>query len=263
MNSYRNEDLYKFILNLLEEARVPFKDAFPAVLSEQAYEEWKIAFVSASKSKDRNYEMFEALGDAVLKYSFWEYLYKKFPNERSPGLFSQANNYFTSKRVLSELSKEVGFVKFIQADKSEEGTMSLAEDVFEAFIGATSTIFDQFYREYTGGIVAQFLVKYIFDRYVFKTSKPLASYPIKDYVSRINEDINQKKLGITVRFFHEEIRGKDRTFTTIVVMKKNKQIQYPDIRFQSRDKAFGKELAAEYFYKTYWENDVERRKLLE
>lgn len=117
---------------------------------------------------DKNYEMLEHLGDAIVNCITTWYLKNRFPDivkwgNRGVQYLSKQKSLITSKPYLSEFAKLLGFIRFIRfrplqytfAKAAVEGgpgtvvtqtvTMdrSMEEDVFEAFFAALVEVIDE------------------------------------------------------------------------------------------------------------------------
>lgn len=95
------------------------------------------------------YEVYEQIGDSVIKVFMTAYFYRRFPklwkNNNGVKIVARLIIKYGSKEILSSLSKLYGFDKHIimkEEIASQQRMTSILEDVFEAFIGATSVIVD-------------------------------------------------------------------------------------------------------------------------
>ena len=87
-----------------------------------------------------SYERLEFLGDAVLKLTASDILYKKYP-DYTEGQLSKLRSFLVSDNILSELSLELGLNKFLLLSDSEEKSggrvrISNVACAFEAMLGA-------------------------------------------------------------------------------------------------------------------------------
>lgn len=137
-------------------------------------------------------ERMEFLGDAVLELIITEYLYKKYPNE-SEGTLTSWRAALVNTKILSELSKELGFDNFILLSKGEAGEVgrskqSILADTFEAFIGAI-------YLDEGYNLCKKFIEKYL----IIKLSRIVKLGLHKDSKSRFQEE-SQSREGITPEY---------------------------------------------------------------
>ncbi len=131
-------------------------------------------------------ERLEFLGDAVLELIVTEYLYKKYPNQNE-GELTSWRAALVNGRVLSELSKELGFDDFILLSKGEateagERKQSILANTFEAFIGA-------FYLDEGYNLCQEFIRKYL----IVKLSGIIEAGLHKDFKSKLQEKIQEKE----------------------------------------------------------------------
>ena len=95
--------------------------------------------------QDMSYERLEFLGDAVLNMVVANYLYFRFPDQNE-GFLSKIRTRIVNGKMLGYLSNEIGFSKFAIISKQVEdangrNNYKIMEDIFEAFIGALFTDF--------------------------------------------------------------------------------------------------------------------------
>jgi ribonuclease-3 len=95
--------------------------------------------------QDMSYERLEFLGDAILNMVVANYLYFRFPDQNE-GFLSKIRTRIVNGKMLGFLSNEIGFNKFAIISKQVEesngrSNYKIMEDIFEAFIGALYTDF--------------------------------------------------------------------------------------------------------------------------
>ena len=95
--------------------------------------------------QDMSYERLEFLGDAILNMVVANYLYFRFPDQNE-GFLSKIRTRIVNGKMLGFLSNEIGFAKFAIISKQVEdangrSNYKIMEDIFEAFIGALYTDF--------------------------------------------------------------------------------------------------------------------------
>lgn len=126
------------------------------------------AFTSESYDAKYNYEIYELLGDAsVNKFLVW-YFYRRFPQLHCSGsvkVLSRLKINYASKVILSQIADKLGFWPYIRAtnDEREKAKKSLLEDVFEAFIGLTELIVDEYFAVGVGYVVVNDILTSILD----------------------------------------------------------------------------------------------------
>ena len=107
---------------------------------------YKYALTHSSYTKEHNlpetqcYERLEFLGDAVLKLTISDVLFKKYPNSRE-GELSKIRSIIVSDNTLAEIAKKNGLSELIIMSKHEEklgcrSLNSICACAFEAILGA-------------------------------------------------------------------------------------------------------------------------------
>lgn len=158
------------------------------------------AFTSASYDEDENYEMYEQLGDATVnKFLVW-YFYRRFPQLANPKgikIVARLKTNYSSKNAFAKIAESLGFWPHIRASVQQKETdkKSLLEDVFEAFVGVTETILDNYFQSGVGYAIVQRILTDIFDNIDIS----LRYEDLYDAKSRLKElfDIN-KELGVLI-----------------------------------------------------------------
>lgn len=133
-----------------------------ALLTLQAQSIYKIAFTHTSSKqmqipddtavlhpKSHTYEIYEQIGDAMIKSFMVNYFYRRFPklwdDDTGVKIVARLIIKYGSKEILSSLAEEYNFWPHIMTSTeitSVHRKISILEDVFEAFIGATAVIMD-------------------------------------------------------------------------------------------------------------------------
>lgn len=134
-------------------------------------------------------ERLEFLGDAVLELVITEEIYRKYP-KKEEGELTNWRAALVNSRILSFVSKSLGFNDYLLLSKGEEREKGKARDyilanVFEALIGAL--YLDQGYK-----VCQNFIKKNI----LVKLPEIIRKGLFKDYKSRFQEKA-QEKVGIT------------------------------------------------------------------
>ena len=87
-----------------------------------------------------DFDRLEFFGDAILNYVICKKLYRIFP-EADEGLLSRLRSILVSRRILSRIAKDLGFLKWIRLGKGleKQGVIfkkKILADSFESFLGA-------------------------------------------------------------------------------------------------------------------------------
>jgi ribonuclease III len=88
----------------------------------------------------QNFDRLEFFGDSVLNYVICRKIFKIFP-DADEGMLSRLRSILVSRRILSRISKELRFTKFIRLGKSLQNQpeflkLKVFADTFEALIAA-------------------------------------------------------------------------------------------------------------------------------
>jgi len=137
-----------------------------------------------------NNERLEFLGDAVLELVVTIYLYEKYP-QKSEGELTNWRAALVNSKMLSEVSREIGFNDYLLLSCGEEKETGKARqcilaNTFEAFIGAL--YLDQGYES-----CEKFIGKYLIEK---KLSSIIEYKLFRDAKSAFQEKA-QEKVGIT------------------------------------------------------------------
>lgn len=145
---------------------------------------YRQAFVHPSFSTNNNYQRLEFLGDAVISLAVSHLLF--FDKEDlDEGELTKLRMSIVRKEVLSEVSKKMGFKKYVCLGRGEERDSgrekeSILADVFEAFVGAVYI-----------DLGFDFVLKWIEERLDLFIR---AGERIKDYKSMLQEIVQAKKM---------------------------------------------------------------------
>lgn len=137
------------------------------------------------KSKLKDNERLEFLGDAVLELAVSQYLYKN--NQEMPeGEMTKLRAAIVCEASLTVFAKQLDFGKYILLGKGEDKTggrerPAILADAFEAFLGAL-------YLDQGFDVVLDFLHTHIFPPLIVD-----ASTSVMDYKSHLQEIVQQQK----------------------------------------------------------------------
>lgn len=159
----------------------------------ESNELYQYALTHASYTKEKNlpstqcYERLEFLGDAVLKLTISDVLFKKYPDS-SEGELSKIRGILVSDNTLAKIAKNNGLQELIIMSKHEEKQghkklNSVCACVFEAVLGAY----------YLDGKFNQ-IVKYIektFEPYIDEVQKHFVKFNAKAVLQEYTQGINK------------------------------------------------------------------------
>jgi dsRNA-specific ribonuclease len=162
----RGEDFKNLIASLLKRGNLK-KKYFNVLLSDENMKKYGNAFTTDLVDENNNYQVYEQLGDVTgNKFIVW-YMYRRFPQlECTQGVkvVARLRINYGAKNSFSKIAGELGFWKYISApiDLRQHKMKDLLEDVFEAFLGLTEKILDE-YRIGVGCAIVYDILKNIFD----------------------------------------------------------------------------------------------------
>lgn len=113
-------------------------------------DKYKMVFTSKTVDPNKNYEVFEHLGDSIINSFLPFYFFRNFPQlncNDGVKILNALKSKFVSKDSLSKIATDLGFWNHIIAVEAEKENdkKSLLEDVFEAFLGLTVYLLDEEY----------------------------------------------------------------------------------------------------------------------
>jgi dsRNA-specific ribonuclease len=131
-------------------------------------DEYEQAFTSDSFDPNRNYQIYEFLGDGVANAFLVWYFYRRFPQlDCSDGvkILARLKINFGAKKSFASIADRLGFWPYIRASDEEKAIEreSLLEDVFEAFVGLTTKLLDDEFEIGVGYGIVYEILKEIFD----------------------------------------------------------------------------------------------------
>lgn len=200
----RGVEFNALIVSLLERSNIK-KHYIDFLTSDENFQIYKNnVFVSKTFNKFENYEVFEQQGDAVFGCFIVWYIYRRYPTlERSEcvQIVARIKIKYGSKKTFSMIADKLGFWKYISASENERlhNKKDLLEDVFEAFIGATTHLLEKHFKIGVGYAIAYDILKSIFDeidisfRYEDLYDAITRLKEIFDYYTKIQTDIYQNK----------------------------------------------------------------------
>lgn len=114
-----------------------------------------------------NYETYEAVGDSVIKYVFYIYLYEKFGTTISKNQLNDLKTRHLSTNWQSVLGEKMELDQWILIPKELAKNAKVREDLSEAFAGVVEIILNKYARRGLGQIVLLNMVNILFRDYDF------------------------------------------------------------------------------------------------
>lgn len=166
-NAPRGLDFKKFIYKLLSIGKLK-KKYIDILMDKESMEEYNCVFTSNTAHEEKNYEVYEQLGDLTANKFIVCYMYNRFPKlkcSKAVKIVARLRINYGSKQTFSKIADELGFWNYISASEEERNTKkkSLLEDSFEAFIGATEHLLDTKIRNGVGYAIVYDILAKIFD----------------------------------------------------------------------------------------------------
>jgi dsRNA-specific ribonuclease len=198
-------------------------DVVNSFLNLDVLEMYKQAFTHSSVSKDKNYEVWETLGDGTMKGAIRLYSVRRFPeilvSDRASETLTNIGQNYESKKSFSKVFDYLGFDQ-ISAYREEllhlhpqfqlstdriygdfvlnELFIGIKEDIFEAFIGATNYLIDSKIQLGLGNAICYNILSSVLDEQEMELSVTAS----KDSVSKLKEIFDKSKL------VYENVKGK-------------------------------------------------------
>lgn len=198
-------------------------------------DEYARAFTSMAYDPSNNYEDLEQKGDASANAFLVWYFYNRFPQLNCPEgvpVVARLKIVYSAKATFFKIAKNLGFWSHIRATQTERDNKekSLLEDVFEAFVGATQSIFDNRFETGFGFVIACRMLKSFFD----DVHISLEYEDLYDAKTRLKEyfDTN-KQIGKLVTDFNPNTR-----VVTLSIAQDQKPIVVPVARLSNTLQSF-------------------------
>lgn len=166
-NGVRGKRFQNMLLNLLKRANIK-KDTLSALTSTKSLQFYNQAFTAVSADAQNNYEMFEQLGDVTAnKFIVW-YMYRRFPQLKTPAgvkVVARLRINYGARQSFYKLGEKLGFWDYISASEDERNRKKkdLLEDCVESFVGVTEFLLDDIYSPGVGHAVVYDILKSLFD----------------------------------------------------------------------------------------------------
>jgi dsRNA-specific ribonuclease len=161
---------------------------------------WLDVFTSmfSNPNPGENYETYESVGDAVVKYVFYIYLYERFPTI-SPSQLNQLKTDFLSTSWQGKLGGKMGLTDWLLIPEELSSNLRIKEDMQEAFIGGIEVILNKVApsRGYSTTIVL-YMYDQLFKDYDFPIRKKMAPLETKveQWLSQIYRSKSEEKMVV-------------------------------------------------------------------
>lgn len=158
------------------------------------------AFTSKSFDVNKNYEIYEHLGDSIANSIISWYFFRRFPQLDCIGglkVLARLKINFVSKRSFADISERLGFWPYVRASDEEKelSREALLGDILESFVAATVRTLDDEFAIGVGFAVAYDIVSRALDG----VDVSLEHEQLVDAKSRLKELFDEhKSLGRVV-----------------------------------------------------------------
>lgn len=193
----RDESFMMVIKSLLSKSNIAPK-YMSLLLNEDSMKEYSKVFTDTTADELDNYEFYEQLGDMSANKFIVSYMYLRFPILKQPKgvrIVARLRINYGAKQTFFEIANKLGFWNYISASqrKRDRQMKSLLEDVFEAFIGCTEFLLDNYFRPGVGYAIVYDILTSIFN----DINISLKYEHLYDAKTRLKElfDYDSKKLG--------------------------------------------------------------------
>ena len=221
-NGSRGTDFQYLIRKILKNAKI--KDHYiDALLDEDGFKKYDIAFTSKSANETDNYEVYEQLGDLSANKFIVSYMYRKFPKLKCSEcvkIVARLRILYGSKQTFCVIAENLGFWPYISADEEQRNTekKKLLEDTFEAFIGVTELMIDEKIRHNVGYAIVYEILYSVFET-VNISLKYEDLYDAKTRLKELFDLYNKGDSNIGV-LQYEETKDVETRLTTSLVYQK-------------------------------------------
>ena len=204
-------------------------------------------------NSDDNYEVYEKLGDGIFSNFIGWYAFRMLGQDKRVAqvkIYATIKSKYGAREEFAPVAENLGLWPYISASmyKRTHSKKSLLEDVFEAFLGATSYILDEKIRYGVGYAICYDILVSIFSTIKLQTEFE----DLQDYVSKLNE-FSLKNKGYK---FEYEFNKVDRlTYATVYrIMPNGIRVKFAE--GTAANKPNSKKAAAENAYKILENNKL-------
>ena len=154
-----------FILNLIRQ-RVPLVSDLK--LDKNEMSQFVTSFTSPDVNNEKNYELYETLGDKLLNNCVLWYISNRFPQlnvSDAMDLMTKIKIRIIQTNWLGGLSHSLGFYDYIHCLRNlgENARLKVLEDVFESFFAVLNMIVDNQYKKGMGMVVCYRFIASLLD----------------------------------------------------------------------------------------------------
>lgn len=212
----RSEIFVEFLIEMLMKFSLSRSTAENILKNDKIFSMYKNVFTHKVFDSKNNYEFYELIGDVSCNKIIVWYLQKKFPflsNSDGVKVLARLRINLVSKITFSNWAKKLNFGPFISYDldtkiKQEN---SVYEDIFEAFVGCTELVIDEYIRGYSAMYFCYKFMETLLDDEEIKLSYKSLYDPITrcketfDYFNSNQQKSTCPYIYGTISFHHEKL----------------------------------------------------------
>lgn len=217
-----------FLVKIFNRTRISEK-YIDILTNDRSINIFKEVFTLPLENAEKNYELYEFIGDLEINNHICWYFYIHYPQLRKikhVKILSRIKIMFTSTDILSDISKKLEFDKYLNLSKippSSKNKNNILEDVFEAFVGAMKVILTDHFNfvGVSSQIIQDFIVSIFDERDIQLTIDTLF-----DDKSRLKElfdynmELKEKYGSPEYKILKDPEMNRNRYFTTFTKHKK-------------------------------------------
>jgi dsRNA-specific ribonuclease len=208
-----NDDEIEFLAFI---KNVVSKTGLNSGLSKMCFEKENIllfrqAFISPTMQREKNYELFEQLGDVTINKFIVQHMYDSFPQLKTAdgvNVVARLKIYYGGKKFIQLFAENLKLWQFVVAsdDEKMKKKKNLTEDVFEALVGVlefvVGRVISKVYGQY--GKACGFHMAYNFLTFMYRDVCLKISYEmLVDPKTRLKELFDERKNDLGPLVFYD------------------------------------------------------------
>lgn len=165
---------------------------------------------------EKNYEVFEFIGDSIVAPTFNLYVYNKYEAKLSQAELTNLKIHYNSKMFQSEVSTIMGLPNWIRQNEEviqkQKKNVNISEDLIEAFYAALNQVSD-IIKPGLGFLSARKFTKLVFDQVQFndRYMRNVPRTEVGQWFQKLkyNDKFSENKLGFGSSFTIQIVLDKD------------------------------------------------------
>lgn len=185
-----------------------------------------ISFTDQTFKLKDNFETLEYVGDTILRYIIPKLIIEMNVG-RSQSYYSQFYMLLTSKPHQARTSRALGLHLFARTMSLENGTDNIAGDIFESFVGAFSTIGNEYSQNF-GLILTEYFLKGVYNKFILEKSN-VAESELLPHKTRIQQIFGKDEI-IELQYEYST------NHVTVIMLNSPRIFEFMGINYQSLNK---------------------------